>query len=491
MRPDYGESGSGVTKPRLVTTPAKSIRWRLVGWYTALSTSMAVVFGGITYVNVSRTFEREVDRLLSAEADALAAAITPARDGTFDLELSSDQVNRFQQDDELAPYYCIWNENAEFIDGSDPSLRVAAPSSAGSRTRNGFREVFIAGPAKSSILVGRSTKPEQDQLRSLAKTGALLTIAVMLVMLLGGWFLINKSLEPIERISRAAGAISESNLSARIDVSRMESELGALSTTINDAFDRVQSAFDRQTQFTADASHELRTPLSIVTAQTDFALLQPRTPEEYQEALTSIRRAANRMRNVVEGLLTLARADTSDAQFHMLPVDVSEVVTEAISLLRPLTDSKGITVTTNLTSTLIRADRDRLFEAVSNLLTNAIHYNRENGRIDVSIQANSESVELSVADSGLGIPVSAEPHVFDRFFRADSARSRGANEGSGLGLSITKWIVEAHGGGISVTSEEGVGTQFIVTFPYVDSASRAGSGQNGSNPKPSVGSMLK
>src|SRR6185295_1400261 len=213
-----------------------------------------------------------------------------------------------------------------------------------------------------------------------------------------------------------------------------------------------------------DASHELRTPLSLVVSQSELALMKERSPEEYREALRSIERAALRMKAVVEGLLTLARADARQLPLAKERVPFASVVEETAALLGPLAVQRKVAVTVHAEAVDVEGDRDRLREAVSNLLSNAIRYTGEGGRVDVSVAPGPAGAVLSVADTGIGIPEKDRAHVFERFYRVDEARSRDKG-GSGLGLAITKWIIEAHRGTISFTSEEGKGTTFTVRLP--------------------------
>jgi heavy metal sensor kinase len=287
---------------------------------------------------------------------------------------------------------------------------------------------------------------------------------VLILTLAAGWFLTGRALAPIARISEAAAAVSASNLAARIDVAEMETELGDLATTINSTFDRLQRAFDQQTQFTADASHELRTPLSIVLAQADLTLKRTRSVAEYQDALETIRRSARRMKSVVEGLLVLARADTGALALVKEEMDLAPAVEDACRLLAPLAAERSVNLETRLQPLLAWVDRERFAELMANLIGNAIRYNREGGRVEVCLQNKNGDALLEVADTGIGIPEDELPHVFERFYRVDKARSR-ALGGSGLGLAIAKWVVEAHGGRITVASQAGHGTTFNVWLP--------------------------
>jgi heavy metal sensor kinase len=267
-------------------------------------------------------------------------------------------------------------------------------------------------------------------------------------------------------MTEAAERISETNLEERIDVGRTETELSRLARTLNGAFDRLGAALDRQTRFTADASHELRTPVSIVVSNAECGLRRDRSAEEYREALEKCLRAGRRMTGVVEGLLVLTRADAGELVLATETVDLGTVVRETADFLAPLAAERGVAVNLNgeAAPVTVRGDAERLRNALGNLVSNAIRYNREGGRVDVSLSAGEEEAVLTVADTGVGIPADARDRVFERFYRVDGARSRDAG-GNGLGLAITKWIVEAHGGRISLESEEGVGTTVTIRLP--------------------------
>ena len=243
----------------------------------------------------------------------------------------------------------------------------------------------------------------------------------------------------------------------------MEAELAEVAAAINSAFDRLQEAFERQTRFTADASHELRTPLSIVLSQADLALKQPRSADEYRQTIEAIRRAGDRMKGVVEGLLTLARADAGEIGMKQEVFDLQEVVVETCRLLEPLAATRQVCIEQRLEPAPVCGDRDRLAEAIANILANAIRYNVQSGKVDVSLNGGPDEVCLRVADTGRGIADAEKELIFDRFYRSDQARSRSV-DGSGLGLAITKWIIDAHGGTITCQNASPKGTVFSVTL---------------------------
>lgn len=439
----------------------KSIRWTLLTWYALILVAVLGAFGAVLYTMLLRSMLQEVDAEVRAHAQAMAASIEAETEDRFELEHSDAYVKYFQQEGEDAPYYVIWDGKGEVIDSSDPAIVIERPTGPAVRTRNDRREFIVPGPSGTLLMVGRGMHDAHHRLREflwmVCATGA----GILAVALAGGWFLAGRALAPIERISATAAAMSAENLSHRIDVGRTETELGRLATTLNEAFDRLEASFERQTRFTADASHELRTPLSIVLAQAELALKKDRSAAEYRETLETCLKAGRRMRAVVEGLLTLARADAGEANLAREEVDLGKVVEETAALLRPMAEEKRVALATELAEVRVLGDRDRLREAVANLIANAIRYNRDNGRVDIALRGDADSAILTVADTGIGIPAADQGNLFERFYRVDKARSR-EQGGSGLGLAITRWIVEAHGGTIAFTSRENEGTTFTV-----------------------------
>ena len=443
---------------------ARSIRRSLTAWYATALVLVVGAFGALLYYRLWLAATDEVDAELRAHAHAIAGTIEPYGGGRFDLELSDEYSMYFREKGEDAPYYVIWDAKGALADRSDPTVEIPRPAGPGSRERGHRREVFASGPAGTLVLVGRGTYERSHRLReflgAVVGTGG----AVLLVSLVGGWLLARRALAPIERISVAAQRISSRDLSARIPIERTEDELGRLAKVLNETFARLQEAFERQTRFTADASHELRTPLSIVVSHLELALRKERSAAEYRESIETALRGAERMRAVVEGLLTLARADAGTLALAKDRVDLRAAVEETVAMLSPTAAERRVTFLAALEPATVVGDRDRLRDLVTNLLTNAIRYNREGGRVDVGLRVEAGQAVLSVSDTGVGIPSQDLPHLFERFYRVDKVRSRELG-GSGLGLSIAKWIVEAHGGTIGVVSQEGEGATFAVRLP--------------------------
>ena len=331
-----------------------------------------------------------------------------------------------------------------------------------------YRETFEPLPSGETILVGCSVLPE---LKELHRTALNLTVVgglILLVGLAGGWWLVSRAIKPIEDISATAVKISAGDLSQRINVAEAESELGQLAAVLNSTFARLEAAFAQQQQFTADAAHELRTPVSVMLTQTQTALNREREAADYRQTVEACQRAAQRMRKLIESLLALARFDAGQEVLKRLPFDFSKTISNCVELVQPLADERGVKVITEISSLQVTGDSERLAQVVTNLLTNAIQYNQPGGEVRVKLESQSGLAVLTVADTGQGIAAKDLPRVFGRFFRADSSRTGAGN--AGLGLAISKAIVEAHGGAIGVTSQMGSGSVFYFTVPMGEEA---------------------
>jgi heavy metal sensor kinase len=405
-----------------------------------------------------------LDADLQQRARTIAAALRPAAGDTFELDLPDELVRYFQMPGGSRRYYVIWNGRGGFVDRSDPDVKVPILEAAASRSRMGIREVTVAADGGATILVGQETSDLRRNVWVLGGTVAGAAIVALGLSLVGGWFLAHRALAPIVRISRTAKAMSQGDLSARIAIDRTETELGQVALALNQAFDRLHDSLDRQRRFTADASHELRTPLSILCLEVEWALARERSADQYRETLDACRRAAARMRAVIEGLLTLARADADDLVLRRVPVALDQVAHEVVAMLRPLAERRKVDLTVSGDGAEVAGDPNLLREVVTNLVSNAIHYNRPGGRVEIGVWKEEAAACLLVADTGIGIASEDLPRVFERFYRADKARAREAG-GAGLGLAVTRWIVESHGGRITCTSAVGRGTRFLVRLP--------------------------
>ncbi len=389
------------------------------------------------------------------------------------LEMPNELLHHAKRPEDAQLYYIVWAGNGQVMEQSPnappteyPDLKMGEDGLPVRivRERDGRREIVFVSRFFTNVLVGRSLGPELDDQHQGRLRRLLLGLGVLAAGVLGGGWLTQRSLNPLTRMSNAAASISADNFSARVEADSYDRELADLAHVLNATFDRLQQSFEQQTRFTADASHELRTPLAVVLAQTQLALSRPRQPEDYRNALTSCRMAALRMRNLVDQLLALARHDVSTIVEDREPVALAEVVQETVDLLRPLAEERTIELEAELAAVTVCGNRHQLVQLVTNLLGNAIRYNKPNGSVLVTLLLEGNEAVLCVRDTGIGIPAESLPHVFDRFYRVDAARSR-ADGGSGLGLSICQAVVRGHQGTITIESQLDEGTAITVRLP--------------------------
>lgn len=444
-------------------TGVSSLRARLLLWYILILAGVIAAFASIAGFLFWRSLLAGVDRDLEARSATIVQALHPVALGGFDL----DRPVEYQQPDSSSAetaYYAVWNRKGELIDRSVDDVEIPIPPALGIRTRAGHREIAVPAVDGALVLVGRDLAPVQGQVLAFAGATAAAGSIALVVALLGGWFLVGRALAPIARISSTAAAMAGGDLSARIVVERTENELEQVALALNQAFDRLQLAVHSQQRFTADASHELRTPLATILGDTEWVLARERNPSEYRQIAESCQRAAHRMRQIVERLLTLARADAAEIHLEHQPVSLAPVVDDALAIVRPLANSKQVTLQTRVNGATIAGDRDRLTELLTNVVSNAIQYNRDGGHVSVEVWPDGKDACIRVTDDGIGIEAEHLPQVFERFFRTDGARTAHAG-GAGLGLSIAKWIVDAHGGEIACQSILGKGTEVLIRLP--------------------------
>jgi heavy metal sensor kinase len=440
-----------------------SLRARLLLWYTLILALVIATFAGTVCYLFWRSLVDDIDQGLQASVAGLVEGLRPTDFGDFDLVLPLEYR---QIDGAPAPatYYAVWNEAGELIDRSSLDFDLPMPPATGVRTRGGRRELSVDAANGARVLVGRDLGDTQRDVLGFATTAAAGGIAALALSLLGGWFLVGRALAPVARISQTAARMTAGDLSARIAVERTENELEQVALALNQAFDRLHLAVESERRFTADASHELRTPLATISAELEWALARDRSSEEYKRCLETAQRAADRMRRVVERLLTLARVDAAEMSLQKTPVGLAPVVHDALGIVKPLAEQKQVTIETQLGTAMVVGDRDRLTDLVTNLFSNAIQYNRTGGHVHVDVWPEGDDACLRVRDTGTGISADDLPRVFERFYRADRARTTHSG-GAGLGLAIVKWIVDAHGGRIACHSVVGQGTEIVVRLP--------------------------
>lgn len=478
-------------------SPFHSIRWRVQAWHGLILLLVIMAFCTTAYRLALATQLRRIDaEMVRSErglffslikaAEALPPPERPEGDKTHpqgpppnpaammierlrrgEIKLPADQAAVFQGKEPGHLYFVIQHAEGKLLAHSEnaPEAPDFLPTKPGdlnedTRTIGDHRELRRANNAFRFIL-GRDISPEMADIHRFGWSLSALGGGVWLLGLLGGWWLAGRAIRPIDAISRTATRIAEGNLTERIGSTKTDSELDQLCQLLDRTFERLRSAIEQQKQFTADASHELRTPVTILLAETQRVLKKPRSAEEYREAIEVCRKAALRMRSLTEALLTLARQENGPVAEKQALFDPAASVREVLSGLEPLAKAKSLESESELTPCSFSGNEEAFRLLASNLISNAIHHNRTEGKFGVRCFKQDTRLVLEVWDNGPGIPLEDQPHVFERFYRADKARSA-ENAHAGIGLAIVKTIVDRHGGQLHLESHPGQGTRIRI-----------------------------
>jgi two-component system OmpR family sensor kinase len=476
-----------------------TLRARLTLWYSVVLALLLLVFSLTSYFLFAGGENRRTDAGLEELAksflvtfqDELKDPDEPG--GLQDAARQAMLEHRVRGDTLLVVDSTgkIVANSADVLPSSDPANSIAAHALASSgfqqfleaalrsdRTyrnisaeRGGLRAYavrFTANGQTWSLVILRSRHAQQEILEEIRVAFAWLIPLGVLLASVGGYFLASRSLAPVAAMGAQAERISAENLHDRLAVRNPNDELGRLAQTFNDLLDRLDQSFERQRRFISDASHELRTPVSILRGEAEVALSQPsRSPKEYRESLAVLHEEAQRLARIVEDLFTLTRADAGEYRLTRSDFYLDELAADCVRATRALAQAKHITLSVTPAHEMpVRADEDLLRRMILNLLDNAIKYTPEGGNVSVSCDSAPDGYELSVTDSGPGIPVDMQSKIFERFFRVDRARSRtGRDGGAGLGLAIARWIAEAHLGRIELVRSDAAGSAFKVYIP--------------------------
>jgi signal transduction histidine kinase len=341
----------------------------------------------------------------------------------------------------------------------------------GGAVRYAVTPVRTAGEEIGALLLAAPMVGSFDP-RVLARAMLAVSPLVILLAVLLAYWLSGNALKPVRGLMDEVDAIKDGrSLHRRLAVPLSNDEIARLALTVNGMLARLEQSFDGLHRFTADASHELKTPLMVLRAGVERALTHPGTPTEILATLDETLEELNQMNELVEDLLTLARADEGRAPLTLEATDLTALLLDVAETAGMLAEAGGVTVTTGVPAepVVIAVEPSRIREMLLNLGTNAVKYTPAGGTVALELEDRDASVVIRVRDTGIGVAPGDLPHIFDRFWRADQARSRtGARPGVGLGLSITKWIAEAHGGSIAVQSRAGRGSIFTVVLPRTD-----------------------
>ncbi|HEV2229457.1 MAG TPA: ATP-binding protein [Steroidobacteraceae bacterium] len=467
---------------------ARSLSFRLVAWYAGVLTAVFVLLGFLTFFFLRHYLEANLLDIQARRARQIAGTlVAQARRDTEDAmraeveSLYAPEINdRFirvtRADGEV-----VYASGAPRGERFDPA---AVPAAAAGGPRESSRKVPLASgslliaavPATGSdgtryrVEVGASGTPVEDTLAPVVMMlGVGLPIAVA-VAVAGGFVLVHRALEPVERMAVKAEEITQHNLSERLPVVRSGDELERLSVSLNHMISRLEDAIRGSKQFVADASHELRTPLTVMRGELESLAQDTGLAAETRERLGSVLEEVERLAEIVESLFALSRLDAGEAHAEWVRFDLAELASTTAEQMSLLATDKNVLVECESTpGVTVEGDRARLKQVIVNLLDNAIKYTPSGGRVRLSVRREDGFAVLDVADNGVGIAAEALPHVFKRFYRVDGSRSR-EQGGAGLGLAIVKSICTAHGAELEVVSSPGKGSCFRMRQPLAGEA---------------------
>ena len=461
---------------RLVSHPLwRSLRLRLTLWYVILLAVILLAFSGVLYVRLNTTLRDNLDDALRNRADLLIGTITNAN-GRLALDPARLPIDRNQGE-----HFTRLFDSAGSIVTNDTAGLDAVPSlpsdlAAAERGVATTRSITVGDahlrvltmplppPNHGVLQIGLAEDDIRDTITTLFRILATLVPVMLLIASGGGLFLARRALAPVDRMTQAANAIEASGLHERLPEPPTRDEIGRLARTLNALIGRLEAAFARQRQFTADASHELRTPLTIMQGELDVTLRRSRTPHEYQTTLAEVREQVVQLQRLTADLLLLAR-DDGPALPPATTLDLAHVAALVHEHLLPLATARSQILTlTAPRPAIVRGVEGDLERLIRNLVENAIRYTPAHGTITVTVRATGSSAHLIVRDTGVGIEAAALPQLFDRFYRADGGRNR-TEGGTGLGLAIAQSIARRHQGTIAAESVAGKGSTFTVTLP--------------------------
>ncbi|HEY4304905.1 MAG TPA: ATP-binding protein [Gemmatimonadaceae bacterium] len=488
-----------------------TVRARLTLWYGGLLVLIVVAFAIAGYAYLDRLEHDRIDRMLHEQSEIVMQAMdsTRAHRGEFDATAAEKLLPTLHDLRARGIRAWIFDESGmlrvateQVQEGEGPEeeravLGSPVPASMlrelARRRASSITEVQVGAHAARLLSIplpddlGRGTLfisyslREVAELLARARFDAALAIMAALVLSLGaGYVLARGAMAPVAAMSNQAALIGGSNLHERVPVHNQHDELGTLATTFNGLLDRVAEALSQQRRFMADASHELRTPVAILRSETDIVLRSDsRTIAEYREALEVVQAASERLSHTVEDIFLLTLVDAKEARTSAEPLYLNDLVSDECRSMRSVGERRGIAIDCTLSIEAPYVGDEKLLQRlIANLLDNAIKYSPVNARVEACFERAGDAFVLSVSNGGPGIPLEARAHVFDRFFRADAARTISLGEegriaGGGLGLPISRWIAQLHGGTLELSHATSTRTTFTLRLPVTPALERA------------------
>jgi heavy metal sensor kinase len=466
----------------------RSIRFQMALWYAALLAGALALFGAATYIGLERYLENSLEESLTKQArsigDVLILHINRSGEDYVDNEITehySPEINgrfiRVTRADGKQVFISGPPRDKTFDPNRIPAPTVPAGQEFTKEVEmSDEHEVLLHGlPYRASdgtqylIEVAAPYNQIESVERGLLWTFILGLPLIVALAMGGGYLLMRRALRPVDEIRQKAAQITSRNLSERLPVVHTGDELERLATDLNRMIERLEESFTQINRFSADASHELRTPLTVLQGELEsVAQSSHKLPPEVRDTIGSALEETQRLAKIVENLLAISRLEAGEGRKNIEHLDFAELARSTADQMRLLAEEKHISLACDRTNPVeVEADPARLKQIVVNLLDNAIKYTPKGGKVSISVSEQNNHAVLDVTDSGIGISATDLPHIFDRFYRADKARSR-QTDGTGLGLSIVRSICTAHGGHVRVESSEGKGTVFHVEIPLAN-----------------------
>jgi two-component system, OmpR family, sensor kinase len=450
-----------------------TLRIRLTFLYTSLLGGTLLLFGALVYALVSLALVTQTDSYLRQQADTIIKALRVDSAGQFDIR-SLEELDTQQN----TVFFQVWGIDRKlqysrprfWQEPLDPAGRHSGLSmfkttfTQGTRMRVYSLPVITDRGPSGTLQVAVSLSLLDTTQSALASVLILLAILSMILAAMIASFAINRALAPLSTMTQIAETITKADdLSRRIPFEGNHGdEIGSLVRVFNETLARLESLFATQRRFVADVSHELRTPLTVIKGEVS---LMRKMGGMDEESLSGIESEVDRLTRLVGNLLLLAQAESGKLPMDLKKVELDTILLEVFQQVRTLAGERIIVQIDEIEQVTATVDRDRIKQVLLNIAGNAVQYTPLNGKVTLSLKVVGDQARIVIADTGPGIPAEDLPHIFERFYRGEKSRTRSANTGFGLGLSIALWIVRSHGGGIDVTSREAVGTSFIIRLP--------------------------
>lgn len=465
-----------------VATWPQHIRVRLAMWHGAALVVVVTAYAAVVLAQAYDGLYDQMDRQLVNDL-SLAADIARASGGADSVIVPAVFSEPKDPRGRNLNWMEVWSPDGRLLTarprlaglaGALGAPRLARTAPATATTPGGAVVRTVSGPVPGSsgsllVRVSRSEAPIREEFRELVMALALGLPIAFAVAVAAGYALARRVLQPVAAMTARARIITADRLAERLPIENPEDEFGQLATVVNAALERLETSFTALRRFTADASHELRTPLTAIRTVGEVGLRASHDAAGYRDTIGSILEECDRLTRLVDDLLMLSRADAGAVPLSRTTFDLAALAREVAEMLGVLAEDKRQTLDVAAGHVRVVADRSLVRRALLNLLDNAVKHSPEGAAISVRVRAEQDSAIVEIADSGAGIPVEHLTHIFDRFYRVDAARSRAEGGGAGLGLSISRWAVEAHGGRVEVESRPGNGSIFRVVLPYVSS----------------------